>query len=364
MGIKIALFQGAFNNAGDYLIVDRTKKLIRHFYPDCEFAEFYRNESLEPHKEEINKSDIGIFAGGPSYFAEFYPDLAPFVSNLREIKIPLMFIGAGWFGDDIYPKLVYTDKFKYPQKKLLTRAINDSKILGCRDFYSTHVLRNNGFENVLMTGCPAWYDLDNLDKVTYEGPSFKDAKKICISDCGNPSNLNQLAQVLLLAREFFGKEKDILFVAHKTMDPEMESIVRDALDQLNIKYVDISGKLDGFKIYDDCDVHIGFRVHAHIYNLSVRNISILIEEDARGAGVNHALGLTHIPVLSAMVSEGKLEYVVNEHISNQLKDCLLDLDSCNYMQMQFAYQRMRGYFENMKQHILSIGEIVSKNPTA
>ena len=41
-------------------------------------------------------------------------------------------------------------------------------------------------------------------------------------------------------------------------------------------------------------MHVGYRVHAHIYNLSRRGTSILIEEDARGAGVNDALNLRHI----------------------------------------------------------------------
>ena len=359
MKLKVALFQGASNNAGDYLIVDRTKKLLKHFYPECEISEYYRNESLEPYVEDINKNDIGIFAGGPAYFDGFYPTLAPIVSNLRTIKIPLMFVGAGWFGDSSNPMILYSDKFGYQQKKLLTRVVKDSRILGCRDVFSTHVLRNNGYDSALMTGCPAWYDLDKLDEIIYSGTPLKKAKKICISDCGNREYLGQVAQILILARDYFGYEPDIYFVNHKTMDGSFEEIMRKELPDLNIKFVDISGKLDGFSVYDDCDVHIGFRVHAHIYNLSKRKISILIEEDSRGAGVNDALGLSHICVTTLTVKNDNLVRIVNKNLYNQVKDSLLDMENYDCSQMSFAYQKMRYYFENMKNHLLSIKDIVS-----
>src|SRR5699024_8576119 len=38
-----------------------------------------------------------------------------------------------------------------------------------------------------------------------------------------------------------------------------------------------------------CDLHIGYRVHAHIYFLSKRLPSILLHEDGRGNGVSEAL---------------------------------------------------------------------------
>ncbi len=360
MGIKIALFQGASNNAGDYLIVHRTKELLKKYYPECQITEFYRNQSLESYKEEINSHDIGIFAGGPLYFSEFYPVLSPFVSNIREIKIPLMIIGAGWFNVSGEPDVLYQDTFKYPQKKLLTRVVNDTKILGCRDYYSAHVLRNNGFNNVLMTGCPAWYDLNNVDNTKYSGPTLDNIKTICISDCGNVVNMEQVARVLYFARGFFGDKVKIKFVTHKTMNEHIKTVLMEDLEELNIEFVDISGGLKGFEVYDDCDLHIGFRVHAHIYNLSIRNASILIEEDNRGKGVNDALGLMHISSDYQQPDQGLLKRKSNEYIQLQLKDYLLDMESCGFKQMEFAYEKMKHYYENMEKHIKSIEAIINK----
>jgi hypothetical protein len=44
------------------------------------------------------------------------------------------------------------------------------------------------------------------------------------------------------------------------------------------------------KLYGGADLHIGYRVHAHLFCLSRRVPSILINEDSRGVGQAAALG--------------------------------------------------------------------------
>lgn len=92
---------------------------------------------------------------------------------------------------------------------------------------------------------------------------------------------------------------------HRGIDADeyTDSIVGERNNELknklsNIKGIfiqDISYSSEGFSIYDDCDIHIGFRVHAHIYNLSIMGYSILIEEDSRGYAVNETFQLMPIP---------------------------------------------------------------------
>src|SRR5690606_23158020 len=52
-----------------------------------------------------------------------------------------------------------------------------------------------------------------------------------------------------------------------------------------IKIRDISYDLGKMNFYEQMDFHIGYRVHAHLYFLSRRIPSILINEDGRGAGM-------------------------------------------------------------------------------
>jgi hypothetical protein len=65
--------------------------------------------------------------------------------------------------------------------------------------------------------------------------------------------------------------------------------IADVAKDIGTQVVDVSYSVDKIKFYDDCDLHIGYRVHAHIYFLSKRLPSILIHEDGRGNGVTEAL---------------------------------------------------------------------------
>ncbi|MFQ9933211.1 MAG: polysaccharide pyruvyl transferase family protein [Lachnospiraceae bacterium] len=354
--MKIALLHGASINAGDFLILSRTKSLLNHFYPKCSITEYYRNQSLNQYITEINQHDILIFAGGPGYYAKFYPDLCPLTADLNSIKIPIMFLGMGWFGYDSNVNTIYNYNLGQDMPVLLQRAIHDTKTLGCRDFVSMNILRNNGIDNSLMTGCPAWYDLNYVNQTNYKGKSLQDVNKICISDCGNPNNYNLAIELCIFIKKFFG-DKEISFVCHRGF-PDSSLGIDKILSAYNINYTNISNSEKGFEIYNACDLHIGFRVHAHIYNLSKRKLSILIEEDGRGYGVNQALGLPSIQAYISTIQNNKLTHYQNDKICLEVEDYLMNLSINNYIQMDCAFYLMNRYFENMKIHINSIEKYI------
>lgn len=69
------------------------------------------------------------------------------------------------------------------------------------------------------------------------------------------------------------------------------------------KVASLAGSLPKLEaLYGNADLHIGYRVHAHLFCLSRRIPSILINEDSRGVGQAAALGAT-----SLTVDGGKLE---------------------------------------------------------
>jgi hypothetical protein len=55
--------------------------------------------------------------------------------------------------------------------------------------------------------------------------------------------------------------------------------------------VDITGAAEGFEVYDRAGLHIGYRVHAHLYSLSRAVPSYLVAEDSRGRGVHETVGM-------------------------------------------------------------------------
>lgn len=354
--MKMAVLHGASINAGDFLIKNRAVALLKHFYPDSEIREYFRNQSLKEKIQEINTCDILIFAGGPGYNNDFFTEMAPIAEDLEKIEIPMMLLGMGWWDHDADVVSQYNYRLEQPMQKLLKRASESGLKMGCRDIATVNVLRNNGFDHVTMTGCPGWYDLKYIGNTQYAGNGLASCRKICISDCRNMAH-GGLAIVLMKFMRRLFENCEIYYVCHRGIPDErfgFEAVAKE----LGIHLVDISGSDEGFSIYDDCDLHIGFRVHAHIYNLSRRNLSILVEEDARGSSLNATLGLPEIKTKYLQAENGALQYRINDKMVYQVKDALLNMEENHYCGMENAYRMMNQYFENMKRHILSIKDII------
>ena len=139
------------------------------------------------------------------------------------------------------------------------------------------------------------------------------------------------------------------------------------MEKNRVEWIDISGGHEGFSVYDDCDLHIGFRVHAHIYNLSKRNRTILLEEDGRGAGVNEALGLSSIHAydyddsrsvkqqLLNKIGKKQISYT-NEYLNSEILRYIEHLNYTNWIEYDLAFNRMQFYYEKLCRHISRIKE--------
>lgn len=377
--MKIALLSGAYKNAGDFLIVKRSKDLLKYVYPECSITEFERRKSLLPYLDEINRHDILILAGGPAYSPSIYPDQIPLVPNLYEITIPIFALGLGWNGQDMLSKTIKKYHFKPTCRPLFDRIEQDGFSLSCRDWASVKILKENCYSSALMTGCPAWYDLKHLDIFPVLPKDKWKTPNICISDPAFLSNYGQLLKIVDYVKKQF-PHSSIKFVFHRGYKEDRNTLphiakrnirLKNFLEAQSIDCVDISYRADGFKVYNECDLHIGYRVHAHIYNLSIRNPSILLEEDGRGGGVNQALAL---PSIRAYTTHSKIanKYhqiidpsyrtapfsiaTQNNNIIHELDTYLFELFSNDFIQMKNAFLLMRSYFDVMIAHIRSIQE--------
>lgn len=96
--MNITLLIGAYKNAGDFLIADRSKKILQDVYSDCKITTYLRNEKLDKYLDEINKSDVIILAGGPGYHQRIYPNQFKLTNDLNDIKPKMMTLGMGWYG--------------------------------------------------------------------------------------------------------------------------------------------------------------------------------------------------------------------------------------------------------------------------
>lgn len=366
--MRIGLLSGARKNAGDYLITNRCKKILEANTRNTEITVFNATVSLEDKIDDLNKQELLVIAGGPSYTRRLYPHDVPIVPDLKEVKSRIAIVGSGWYGNLTSSSEICSYRFLNSSKELLNRVQKDVGILGCRDYYAVRVLANNGYSNAMMTGCPAWYDLEKLSlRLSFP----KVIKKIMVSDPADIRSygMQSLEVVAGLKKKYPKATIEYMFHRGVSRDRLTDGITAKyimrlikGLKKLGVAYHDISYGDEGFRLYDSCELHVGYRVHAHIYNLSERRMSILIEEDSRGAGVNEALGLVGIKAYKRKMSSNanNVVKICNKIIPLTIANNYAYSEVEHYidyilMTKGFIYDRafsnMENYYQQMCKHI-------------
>ena len=353
---RICLMSGAVINAGDFLIEKRSLELIKHFIPDSEVTILNRvTEDYSDRVDLLNSFDAIIFGGGPIYQAGVYRKSLPFVGPQllaeKRVKTPVFFMGGGMKGS------LYYSNFSSIDKVFFNQGLHDTIPFGCRDLITYRFMKHQGYP-ALMTGCPCWYNLETIDKEELRN-SFanpESLRKICVSEPAREENVKYLMALLKHLRTRF-PHAEIILVVHRE---GKQSILSDGiLKELGIQVKSISGSVDGFSLYNDCDLHVGFRVHAHIYNLSIRNLTILFNEDVRGNGVNQTLGLENLNIEKPPYIEKKVfgNYSLLEYTSKMVEPLMIigrmfddyveyTLEQ-NYKNYNLAFKRMKFYYNRM-----------------
>ena len=367
--MKVLFLHGAIKNAGDFLIAHSSQELIKRLVPDCEIVSYWEGTK----QEEIGKAMHGVsgvvFAGGPFFTHHIYPHDIPFVKDLSVIDLPMLNIGGGWYGANNAMKTVKNYEIDDTSLDLLRRIEASAGCLSCRDWFTANMLEFKGFR-AEVHGCPAWYDPDYIDQTEIRQSDA--VRRICISD---PADVKyaEAAEALVLRLKKLYPSAEIKFVFHRgTWGPgegKYGEKRRKGLEHVlvgnGITWVDISNSHEGFSVYDSCDLHVGFRVHAHIYNLSQRRESILLEEDGRGAGVNQALGLPGVHVYSEKRQmqpdvirkiQNRIQPKVNPDLDDEVQMLLERNRYTDFLEYRQGFERMRMYYERMRTHIEKIKE--------
>lgn len=296
---QYVVLTGAKNNSGDFLIKERVVNLLKNERPDRELVLLNAWEPLnEDHLSVINSSKLLILAGGPSLRTNIYPDIYPLVENLDDIKVPIVLLGVGWKGNSSHAndlsKITFTEK----SQKLLSKISLNGLKNSVRDYSTLVLLNKNNVKNVLMTGCPALIQNDvnieensnKIDKITFSlGVSFKD----------NDLIFQEMKREILYFKNYF-KNKEFMVAFHHSLESnkyipnkhlKKHLLVKEFLLENDIKFIDISKGVDlMLSLYKKTDLHIGYRVHAHILMTSFGKPSILLSEDGRGAALKDVLG--------------------------------------------------------------------------
>lgn len=304
---RYVLLTGAKNNAGDFLIRSRGVNLLTHLRPDRDLVVLNGWQPLgDEQLEIINDSRALILMGGPALQFGMHGSVYALCDDLDRIKAPVLTMGIGWKS----ARGSWVDSRSYPLSDrtlaLLEKIRRSGEFSSVRDYHTLNVLQHHGFDNFEMTGCPALYVPDRIDgsletadtvtKVSFSlGVAFvHDARmdaqmKELLSNLAKRFGAGNLTAVFHHAlrpeqlSQVYGGEKSLFAEAHQRL--------ADWLDSKGIGRLDISGEVDAMLAhYANTDLHIGYRVHAHILRLSLNLPSLLIAEDGRGRALQHFLG--------------------------------------------------------------------------
>ena len=281
MNPRYLLLHRALRNAGDFLIFERARRLIAAVHPDAELivAKAWLGLAGQVSDDVLRSCRAIVVCGGPGYgdgMAQRYP-----LGDVADGP-PLVLLALGSFVVPGTDAQLASERFDGGTLEFLQRVRGRVPYLGARDAVTADLLRQNGLDGVLMTGDPAWYDLDAIDAPLHIPTAVA---ALALTPPANPA--------------FFGQAIDLFEAIAARHRPARVTIVHHRGVQRPFARLaagrgwsnrDITGSADGFSVYDDHDVHVGYRVHAHLYATSRGRPSYLVAEDSRGVGVHRSLG--------------------------------------------------------------------------
>ncbi len=319
----LVLLHGAKKNVGDFLIFERARALIERYRGADAYQVLPRWLPLDDHLEMVNRAEAVVWCGGPGYGPDFYPHIVPLARRLADLQVPIVPLGLGW---GVNQRAADADSFRFsPRASEALRLIHQRiEMSSVRDLLTERVLRNNGVDNVVTTGCPAWYHLPSLER-SFEPPAR--VRRIVFTTPAEFRHFLPAARMIRwLAHRFPEAEKVVVF--HRGIWADDYTSVRTSLYNMALalsselarcRVVDAAFDTRHIEFYDSCDLHVGYRVHAHIDFLSRRKPSILLQEDARSVGQSLTLGTQDIDATAADAI-AQLEARVQHHLDSRFAD--------------------------------------------
>ena len=319
---------GAYKNAGDHLIGLRARRLLE-LYVDDEIVNIDRKSAID--YELLNSARAVVLTGGPALQPGIHPNV--YDLDLDKIHVPVVGFGLGWkasLGKS-------PEEFEFTEQSLSFLGQLKTSLFSVRDDASFELLKNLGFENLMMTGCPAWYDPEKIDD------DFKAPERVSSIVLTAPAVPNEQMVDLarLLSKRYPKAEKTILFQAGFRSTHSKKSVQytktlawqRRFLRLLGWKAVSSESDVETMtKTLAAADLHVGYRVHSHLFMLSQRKLSVLIAEDARGESQNKTLGRPNLTTKSQVseIIESIESFRTNQDEQNKLSSSMRE----HFLQMK------------------------------
>lgn len=291
-------------NIGDQLITNSVIEALEAFKgKGCEVDVIWRGDQWENVESQIIGATAIIFA-----CLAIRPDVEkeyPYLKNILDLDIPIGVISSG---TALQVERHKDDLFDYvsDKSKELLRSL-DKKAL----FFSTRgVLTQMFCESIGMKNTQFCGDIAFLSKELHSFPMAKKIKKIVVSDPHySDSFIDSFGHLINKLKSRFSNSMLVVALHGRN------ELVKEYCKQNNIPTCEIYKDKDkGLSLYDEADLHVGYRVHAHVSSLKRGIYSYLLEQDGRGADY----GATIARKIS-VPSYRSYEYSLVKRLSNLVK---------------------------------------------
>lgn len=288
------VLSGARGNSGDDLIRSAAMDHFERHRPDRDVVRLDAWRALDSEKLAlVNGSRALILLGGPALRYDTYGGVYPLTSDLDDIRVPIVMLGVGYRDSVGDWGRTWSFELSAATRRLLDRIMASGLPSGVRCLHTWNVLVANGYDEFLMSGCPAFYAATHLGRplqvpARVERAAFATGRLYL----KNPSMRAQQERLILTLSHRF-PEVRFTVAFHDPIDrrePHTAALL-GLLEREGVAYQEVAKDAEVLKaFYDGMDIQVGYRVHAHLYMCSRNKPSILLCEDGRGKGMRTTLG--------------------------------------------------------------------------
>jgi hypothetical protein len=298
---KISIFDTTISNynLGNEIIMDSIFKHLREIFPN-DF--FFKVPTMEITKHSLNylADSDRIFFGGTNALSskmERYKQWNLNLFNYRDINNVLL-MGVGWWQYQDINTSFYT-------KHILSKTLSPQYFHSVRDNYTKKKLNDIGFENVINTGCPTLWNLNEEHCVSI--PKYKTENVVLTLTDYNQDFFRDKRLIEILLKHY---SKIYFWIQGKGDNDYIKTLVADNF------YKIIPPNLDAFDDFlkNNTVDYIGTRLHAGIRALQYKKRSLILSVDNRAAEMAKDFNL---PVIQRdNIETIEQQFILSEYLTN------------------------------------------------
>lgn len=261
-------------NIGDYLITQSLVKAVKQVKgEEVSFDVVFREEKwavVEPLLEGCAGVLFACLAIRDNMAEKEYP----FLAKVLALNIPVSVIAAGTAVNLAGSKIALN--FTQQTRVLLEALDKQACVFTTRDYLTQTICRRLGLRNARFSGDIAFFNGSSEPRFDVN----RAIRRIAVSDPHHHNIFKDSFCVVIRGIKQLFPEAEIVVALHG-VNPGVEETAKE----LSVPFKRIyENRENGLDFYNDVDLHVGFRVHAHVSALGRRKLSYLIEQDGRGAG--------------------------------------------------------------------------------